>query len=77
MIGICEVCGLAGECTLTIIPGPEMDQDHVYTFKCYSCEHTEEKIRYGGSSVGNNPISICPFCGCESREHEIVELSTR
>lgn len=69
----CTECELVGDCFLTIIPGPEMDQDHVYTFICGSCDYTEEKVRYAGSSIGNNPVTICPFCGCESREHRLLK----
>lgn len=73
MFGKCPECEMIGECFLTIIPGPEMDQDHIYTFKCDYCGYVSEKSRYAGSSIGNNPITICPFCECNSREHKIFE----
>jgi len=68
----CPECELVGECFLTVIPNFEMDQEHIYTFKCGSCGHTQERVRYAGSSIGNNPITICPFCECDNREHKLL-----
>jgi len=73
MFVVCPECELTGECFLTIVPGPEMDQDHIYTFECGSCQHAVSKTRYAGSSIGNNPFTVCPFCGCDSRDHKILE----
>lgn len=72
----CSECELVGECFLTIVPGTEMDQDHIYTFRCSSCGHAEQKVRYAGSSIGSNAVTECPYCGCDSREHKLLEPET-
>lgn len=71
MFAVCSECGLVGECILLIVPGAEMDQDHIYVFRCGSCENEISKTRYAGSSIGYNPVTICPFCGCDSGDHSL------
>jgi len=73
MFAVCPECGLGGECSLTIVFGYEMDQDNIYTFICDSCGEKVVKTRYAGSAIGNNTITVCPFCECDSREHKIFE----
>jgi len=73
MFVVCPECGLVGECSLIIVSGAEMDQDHIYTFECGSCQNIISITRYAGSVIGNNPISICPFCECDSKEHKVFE----
>ena len=70
MFATCPNCGLTGTCSLTIVPGAEMTQDHVYIFKCDSCGHEVSIPVYAGSSIGNNPVTTCPHCGCDSEDHK-------
>lgn len=72
----CPECELIGECFLTIVPGFEMDQEHIYIFKCSSCDYSDERVRYAGTSIGSNNITECPFCGCDNREHKVLEPTT-
>ena len=64
----CPLCRQESECFHQDVGGVDyMDE---YVLYCVSCGHTERRSVYGGSPLGNNWTTSCPFCGIECYIHE-------
>lgn len=64
---ICPKCGSVGQCYCYDAGGVEYLD--VYTFACDNCSYAEQEDIRGGSPLGDNWSTSCPYCGKSSFHH--------
>ena len=65
----CPKCNAIGECFYRQVGHDDKYEDE-YILYCKECGHIEKKQEHGGSVLGENWFTKCPFCGKESKERE-------
>lgn len=65
----CPKCGKAAKCYFREVGGCDRYTDE-YTLICSTCGHKEQVQISGGSPLGQNNVTECPYCRVDCSFHK-------